>query len=158
MLRLKKVVASACLLIGLTAVGLVAQSSDDKQRVSTLTNNLVCTCGCANIIVASCDCGQAAEMRKEVAAFVQAGKTDAEIYEAFEKKYGPAVLGAPKLQGFNILAWVLPFVGLAAGAVLVIVVVKRLRPSIPEPETAEAKPPEIDEKYRRLLEEELREE
>jgi len=97
-------------------------------------------------------------MRKEVAAFVQAGKTDAEIYEAFEKKYGPAVLGAPKLQGFNILAWVLPFVGLAAGAVLVIVVVKRLRPSIPEPETAEAKPPEIDEKYRRLLEEELREE
>lgn len=138
-------------------LGLAAQAKTEKQRVSEVTGNLVCTCGCANIIVANCDCGQAAEMTKEVAAFVEAGKADAEIYQLMEKKYGPAVLGAPKLEGFNILAWVLPFVGLGLGAVLVAVVVKKLRPSSAAPQQAEEPPAEIDEKYRRLLDEELSE-
>lgn len=149
--------AAAGLLLLLPLVfGIAAEAKTEKERVSELTGNLVCTCGCANIIVANCDCGQAAEMTKEVSAFVKAGKADAEIYQLMEKKYGPAVLGAPKLEGFNILAWVLPFVGLGLGAVIVAVVVKRLRPRNQEPEVEQV-PPEIDEKYRRLLAEELEE-
>ncbi len=142
------------LLLLTVALGFAADAPTEKERVAKLTGNLVCTCGCANIIVASCDCGQAAEMRKEVAAFVSAGKTDAEIYQAFEKKYGPAVLGAPELKGFNVLAWVLPFVGLGLGAVIVVVVVRKLHPKNAEPEVEQA-PTEIDEKYRQLLDEEL---
>jgi len=153
MSRLKLALVLLLLAIGL---GFAAGAPMDKARVAKLTGNLVCTCGCANIIVASCDCGQAAEMRKEVAAFVSAGKTDGEIYQAFEKKYGPAVLGAPKLQGFNVLAWVLPFVGLGLGAVIVVVVVRKLHPKIAEP-AAEQAPAEIDERYKRLLDEELSE-
>ncbi len=145
--------ASVLLLLSV-ALGFTADAPAEKERVAKLTGNLVCTCGCANIIVASCDCGQAAEMRKEVAAFVSAGKADAEIYQAFEKKYGPAVLGAPKLQGFNVLAWVLPFLGLGLGAVIVVVVVKRLHPTNQEPEVEQASA-EIDEKYRQRLDEEL---
>ncbi|RPI20977.1 MAG: hypothetical protein EHM61_25865 [Acidobacteria bacterium] len=147
----------ALLMLCLSTVGWAAEAPTEKERVSKLTNNLVCTCGCANIIVASCDCGQAADMRKEVATFVKEGKTDALIFAAFEKKYGPKVLGAPKLEGFNVLAWVLPFVGLAVGAVVVVAVVRKLRPKGAETEAVEAMPPELDEKYRKLLEEEMRE-
>jgi len=156
MWRLKRASALLAVLLLAAAFGLAAEARTEKERVGSITGDLVCTCGCANIIVASCDCGQAAEMKKEVAAFVKAGKTDAEIFQAFEKKYGPAVLGAPKLEGFNILAWVLPFVGLGLGAVIVVVVVKKLHPKTEEPE-AEQAPAEIDEKYRKLLEEELEE-
>ena len=143
--------------IALAAVApLAAQAKTEKQRVSEITNNLVCTCGCANIIVAKCDCGQAAEMTKEVAAFVQRGATDADIFQAFEKKYGPAVLGAPKAEGFNLLAWILPFVGLALGGAFVVVVLRRLRrpdiEALPADEVAEP-----DEETRRLIDEELRE-
>jgi len=156
MWRLRRSLAIPLLLLLPLAVVLALGAQNDKDRVKLLTNNLVCTCGCAHIIVASCDCGQAAEMRKEVATFVSAGRTDAEIYEAFEKKYGPAVLGAPKLEGFNILAWVLPFVGLALGGLIVVVVVRRLRPKEEQAEV-EQPPAEIDEKYRQLLDEELSE-
>ena len=143
--------------IALAAAPLAAQAKTEKQRVSEITNNLVCTCGCANIIVAKCDCGQAAEMTKEVAAFVQRGATDADIFQAFEKKYGPAVLGAPKAEGFNLLAWILPFVGLALGGAFVVVALRRLR----RPDEAGAPEgqaiPEPDEETRRLIDEELRE-
>jgi cytochrome c-type biogenesis protein CcmH len=145
----------ALILFSLSPAVLHGQPDKAKERVSKITNNLVCTCGCANIIVASCDCGQAAGMRREVAQFVEAGTSDADIYLAFEKKYGPAVLGAPKLEGFNILAWVLPFVGLLAGGVIVLLVVKKLRRK--EDDVDPEVPTEIDEKYRRWLEEELEE-
>ncbi|RPJ58226.1 MAG: hypothetical protein EHM23_18075 [Acidobacteria bacterium] len=157
MWRLKPAAVVLALLLIPVAFGLAADVPTEKQRVKALTGNLVCTCGCANIIVANCDCGQAAEMTKEVAAFVRAGKADAEIYQAFEKKYGPAVLGAPKLEGFNVLAWVLPFVGLGLGAVIVVVVIRKLHPRTTQEPEAELTPPEIDEKYRRLLDEELSE-
>ncbi len=142
------------LLLLAVGLGFAADAPMEKERVAKLTNDLVCTCGCAHLIVATCGCGQAAEMIKEVSTFVKAGKTDSQIYQAFEKKYGPAVLAAPKLEGFNVLAWVLPFVGLGFGAVIVVVVVRRLHPKNVEPEPEQA-PPEINEKYRQLLEEEL---
>ncbi|MFB3903633.1 MAG: cytochrome c-type biogenesis protein CcmH [Acidobacteriota bacterium] len=156
MSRPKPMSAVPALLLLAVVFTLASGAPSEKQRVRTLTGNLVCTCGCANIIVASCDCGQAAEMRKEVAALVKAGKTDAEIYQAFEKRYGPGVLGAPKLEGFNVLAWVLPFAGLALGAVIVVMVVRKLHPKTAEPEFEPA-PVQMDEKYRQLLEEELSE-
>jgi cytochrome c-type biogenesis protein CcmH len=154
MWRLRSVPALFFLSVSLVLAG---HAATEKERVARITSNLTCTCGCAHLTVASCGCGQATEMIEEVTTFVRAGRSDVQIYQAFEKKYGPAVLGAPKLQGFNILAWVLPFVGLGFGAVIVVVVVRRLHPKNREPETDQL-PVEIDEKYRRLLEEELNDE
>jgi len=42
-------------------------------------------------------------------------------------KYGERILSAPTKQGFNLMAWVLPFVALALGGAVVGVVVKRWR-------------------------------
>jgi len=84
-------------------------------------------------------------------------RSDGDIYKAFEKKYGKHVLGAPKPEGFNVLAWVLPFLGLALGGVIVAVVVKRLRTPTPENGPDQADQPVIDDKYRELLDRELEE-
>jgi len=139
------------------AAGAPPADKAEKERVLGITGNLVCTCGCANIIVRYCDCGQAAEMTKEVAAMVADNRSDGDIYKAFEKKYGKHVLGAPKPEGFNVLAWVLPFLGLALGGVIVAVVVKRLRTPTPENGPDQADQPVIDDKYRELLDRELEE-
>ncbi len=137
--------------------GAPGREAADKERVLDLTGKLVCTCGCANIIVRYCDCGQAAEMTKEVAAMVAADKSDDDIYSAFEKKYGKKVRGAPKPEGFNMLAWVLPFVGLALGGVIVAVVVRRLRTPVEESGPPQTDEQVIEDRYRELLDRELEE-
>jgi cytochrome c-type biogenesis protein CcmH len=43
----------------------------------------------------------------------------------FVEKYGLWILLAPPREGFNLLVWVVPFVGLAAGLALVLLLVRR---------------------------------
>ena len=71
------------------------------------------------------------------------------------KKHGVQVLGAPKPEGFNVLAWVLPFVGLFLGFCIVVVAAKRLSRDPDSDSTP--KPSRIETKYRRMLDRELRE-
>ena len=141
-------------LIGLLSVPILAEDGPDEM-VSRITGNLVCTCGCANIVVRSCDCGLAAEMSAEVRQLVLDGKSEEEVYTLFEEKHGVQVLGAPKPEGFNLLAWILPFAALFFGLCIVVVVAKRLSRSA-DP-NAGRKPPQIEAKYRRMLDRELRE-
>ncbi|MGH7400280.1 MAG: cytochrome c-type biogenesis protein CcmH, partial [Candidatus Rokuibacteriota bacterium] len=56
--------------------------------------------------------------------------------------YGLWILLAPPRQGFNLLVWVVPFVGLAAGLVLVVLLARRwsrraaVAPVVARPDTA----------------------
>jgi cytochrome c-type biogenesis protein CcmH len=43
----------------------------------------------------------------------------------FVEKYGLWILLAPPREGFNLLVWVVPFAGLAAGLVLVVLLMRR---------------------------------
>ena len=43
---------------------------------------------------------------------------------AFVQKYGPTVMAAPTTTGFNRVAWIMPFVALTGGLLLVVVIVK----------------------------------
>ena len=125
------------------------------ETVSRIADNLMCTCGCPHIIGQCGDeCSVAPQLVHEITELVTAGNTEEEVYKIFEDKYGLRVLAVPKAEGFNLLAWVMPFVGLLAGLVVVFVVVKRLKPDEPSQGTAGA-PPEIDEKYRKLIDREL---
>jgi cytochrome c-type biogenesis protein CcmH len=85
---------------------------------------------------------------------LSSGKTEEDVYGIFEEKFGPSVHAVPKAEGFNLLAWILPLVGLLAGAVVVVAVFRRLKPEVSSEKVGPA--PEIDEKYRKLLDRELR--
>ena len=125
------------------------------ETVSRIADNLMCTCGCPHIIGQCGDeCSVAPQLVHEISELVTAGNTEEEVYKIFEDKYGLRVLAAPKAEGFNLLAWVMPFVGLLAGMVVVFFVAKRLKPDHSNQETERA-PPEIDEKYRELIDREL---
>jgi cytochrome c-type biogenesis protein CcmH len=57
-------------------------------------------------------------IRRFISARIAAGDTKSEIKQKLVDQFGPAVLAEPSKHGFNLLAWVLPFVGLALGAVV----------------------------------------
>jgi cytochrome c-type biogenesis protein CcmH/NrfF len=95
-------------------------------------------------------CHFADPARLEIAAMLEAGRSDREILAAFEAKHGKRVLMKPPTQGFYLLGWVMPFVGLAIGLLLLWVIVKKFR-AIPAPASRTA-PPEVMARYRDRVE------
>ena len=125
------------------------------ETVSRIADNLMCTCGCPHIIGHCGDeCSVAPQLVHEISQLVTAGNTEEEVYKIFEDKYGLRVRAVPKAEGFNLLVWVMPFVGLLAGVVVIFFVINRLKPDDSNQET-ERVPTEIDEKYRKLIDREL---
>ena len=132
-----------------------AQVFSTDETISRIADNLMCTCGCPHIIGQCGDeCSVAPQLVHEISQLLDAGNTEEEVYKIFEDKYGLRVHAAPKAEGFNLLAWVMPFVGLLVGVVVVFFVVNRLRPADSTPETKSIHP-EIDEEYRKLIDREL---
>jgi len=90
---------------------------------------------------------------------LDAGKSEAEILTAFEQEYGTTVLAAPEAQGFDLIAWIMPFVALAVGSLIVTVVFRRLRaPGSGPSEAGEqvADHPPVADRFKKQIEEELR--
>ena len=55
-------------------------------------------------------------IRQFISARIAAGDTKSEIKRKLVAQFGPAMLAEPSKHGFNLLAWVLPFVGARAWA------------------------------------------
>ncbi|MGE0705708.1 MAG: cytochrome c-type biogenesis CcmF C-terminal domain-containing protein, partial [Vicinamibacterales bacterium] len=83
---------------------------------------LVCLCGgCSKEPIASCACGNAAQIRGEIRAFAEAGRTEDEIIQHYVNLYGSLEpLASPPSEGFNRLAWLFPYLMGASGAVFVV--------------------------------------
>ena len=87
---------------------------------------VVCMCGtCGRKLVSECTCAKAEEMRSEIAALVKQGKTKKQILDFYIEKYGSQQpLAEPLDEGFNRLAWALPYV-LGVGALLLVIAIAR---------------------------------
>jgi len=96
---------------------------------------LTCQCGCG-LTVANCNhpnCSFSVPMREHIDTMLAHGMGRAEIISYFRKQYGEKVLSAPTAQGFNLLAWTMPFVALMIGGGLIVLMMGRWRgaPSTP---------------------------
>jgi cytochrome c-type biogenesis protein CcmH len=58
-------------------------------------------------------------IREFISARIAAGDTKSQIKAKLVAQFGPAILAEPSKHGFNLLAWVLPFVAAGLGAVAV---------------------------------------
>ena len=56
------------------------------------------------------------DMRAQIRAALARGESEEEILQAYVVQYGERVLAKPTKQGFNLLAWILPFVALVIGS------------------------------------------
>lgn len=142
--------ASALLLMG-------ASGDRTGQRFDRLGHNLMCECGC-NQILLECNhvgCSTSEQMRQELKLSMQRGDKDDVVLAGFVAKYGPPVLSAPTTTGFNRVAWIMPIVVFIAGLMAVVLVVRawKSRPPKPPSNSAGSSPGELDEFRRRAREE-----
>lgn len=100
-----------------------AQTSlTDRGQIYTfrqVSEALVCQCGC-NMILYVCNhvnCPSAYPFRDSIEAMILRGNTKDEIIARFVADEGEVVLSAPTTEGFNLAAWVTPFVMLVLGGV-----------------------------------------
>ena len=128
---------SSLLILALAAICL-AQSTNPlaNERVRRVGDRLMCLCGCG-ATVTSCNmlgCSHAKPARARIFTMVSAGMSDAAILDTFVQENGLQILVRPPAEGFNLLGYVMPFVGIALGLVFVWFVIKRFRKPAPAPE------------------------
>jgi cytochrome c-type biogenesis protein CcmH len=61
----------------------------------------------------------AQQVERFISVRIAAGDSKSEIKDKLVDEYGPRILAAPPKEGFDLLAWVLPLVGLLGGALVI---------------------------------------
>lgn len=114
----------------LCALALAAPSTAaDPPSAADLEAKLVCPV-CETTLDQS-NAPVAERMKLFIRERIAAGDSEREITDALVAEFGPGVVASPPEGGFGLLAWLLPLVALAGGAVAVWVLVRtwaRARP------------------------------
>lgn len=132
--------AAAALLVVMAALPALAAALVNEDTVREIGTELRCVV-CQNLSVADSPSETANQMRAIIRERLVAGETPEQVKAYFVEKYGLWILLSPPKQGFNLLVWIVPFVGLGLGLVLVAVTVRRWSR---RPAAAPAGIPEMD--------------
>ncbi len=109
---------------------------------------------CSGVRLDSCELKACDQMKEVIALKLAEGEDLPAIRSYFVAQYGPQVLGEPPLEGFNWLAWILPFVVLAIGGYVVWSTVRRM--TRPRAVAGSAATQVISDEYEAKLAEELK--
>ena len=104
-----------------------AHAAESTASFQELEESLTCQCGCG-LTVHSCNhlqCPSALPLRDEIRAQMALGNDKDTILGYFADKYGEKILSSPTTSGFNVMAWVTPFLVLGIGAVLLTLMLAR---------------------------------
>jgi cytochrome c-type biogenesis protein CcmH len=122
--RVRRKIAQTLLLCA--AVFTLLGAGDPATRFNEIGHQMMCICGC-NQILLECNhvgCPDSDGMRNELMAAVSRGDSDSLVEQSFVQKYGPTVLAAPTMQGFDRAAYIIPPVVLIFGFGLIVVVIR----------------------------------
>ena len=143
------------LIIAALALAPAALGSEQHPTLAELEQEVMCPV-CKTLLAMS-DSPAAERIRVFIRERIAAGATRSQIKSELVAQFGPSILAEPPKSGFNLLAWVLPFVGLAfAGGVIGVLVWRATRRGRAAGEAAPAVGPPLDPEIERRLDEELR--
>jgi len=101
-------------------------ATDPEAHFNKLGNGLMCTCGCEQQLL-KCDhvgCTFRGEEMDMLRNGIASGQNDSLILQSFVQRYGATVLSAPTTEGFDLLAWIMPFAVAAVALVGTIFLVR----------------------------------
>jgi len=135
----------------------VATASEQHPTLNELENEVMCPV--CNTLLSQSDSPAAEQIKQFIRTAIARGDTKSQIKHDLVRDYGEAILAAPPKHGFNLLAWLLPIVGLVAAALVLGGAAwqwSRSRPAEPvaAPPTTNGRAP-IDPELERRLDEEL---
>lgn len=137
-------VPGALALLLLAAAPLRAQTmatpadAELERRTSEVASGLRCPV-CQGVSVEDSPTELARQMRAVVREQLAAGRSPDQVRGYFVDKYGEWILLAPQASGFNLLIYVLPWLAVLAGILVIVVMVRRWTRPLPAevPVTAE---------------------
>lgn len=132
---MSRALALALLLMLFSPMPALAQAAGDptplqftdaaqERRFHALVAELRCVM-CQNQSLADSDAQIAHDLRREVLALMQAGRSDAEVKAFLVQRYGEFVLYRPEVKSDTWLLWFGPALVLLAGGVAVALAVRR---------------------------------
>lgn len=95
-----------------------------QARYDALTHELRCM-KCQNQSLADSPVGLASDLRAVVRELLMAGKTDQEVRDHMVERYGTFILFRPPFTRSTGWVWIAPFVLLAIGIIVTVVIVRR---------------------------------
>jgi cytochrome c-type biogenesis protein CcmH len=103
--------------VAVAALALAGPALACKQQTSLarLENELMCPV-CAGETLAQSDSAAAAQLKRVIQQRVRACQSEGQIKRELVAEYGTRILAAPPRSGFDLLAWVLPLVGIFGAA------------------------------------------
>jgi cytochrome c-type biogenesis protein CcmH/NrfF len=156
--QIMKKIAVSIALLAVLALPLTGQEpqKDISKAYKDACDRLICQCGCNEqlSVCAMQNCSSATPMRAEVRERLLKGDSIDAIVDSFVARYGKKVLSAPTMHGFDITAWIMPFLIFGLGTVVVSwIVVRMVRPST-APQAAPAPvDPRVDREFKDFEEE-----
>ena len=115
-MNLLKTVFSIFIVAGFITSGPVVTNAG--SLLQDLENALMCKCDdkCGKVLI-NCTCSTSDKTRRKFSKMLDSGLTVEQIIKSQVDEYGETVLSAPTKFGFNLTAWVMPFMVLIAGGV-----------------------------------------
>ena len=107
---------TVCYLVALALAAPLALAGERHPTLGELEGEVMCPT-CKSTLDQS-TAPIADRIRHFISARIAAGDTKSEIKQKLVDQFGAAVLAEPSKHGFNLLAWVLPFVGIGLGALV----------------------------------------
>lgn len=99
-------------------------SPELEQRLKVLETELRCLV-CQNQTLADSPAGLADDLRREIRGLALAGKSNTEIKDFLQTRYGDFILYRPPVKSSTWLLWVGPFALLVVGGVVFLLIVRR---------------------------------
>jgi cytochrome c-type biogenesis protein CcmH len=155
--RNKRKLSLLLLIVGIS----IAQTPDSSltPAVARVGSKLACLCGTCRNTVSTCPmlhCHYSEPGRERINKMAQEGKSDEEIIQAFVRETGIQALAVPPATGFNLLVWIMPWVAIALGLLVITWFVRRYtaRRAVQAPAGTEMDP-EVLSRYRENIEKDL---
>ena len=153
-------------LIALTSVALAqdggpptptpaTQREVTADEVNRIAKQMYCPV-CENEPLDACRTAACQQWRAQIGQLLAEGQTEQQIKDYFVVRYGVRVLAQPPAEGTSLWLYVLPIVGLIVGAVIVVLLLRRLRARGAQTVAAAAAPRPSGDEYIDQVERDLK--